>query len=80
MKNSPTWRVPPLDKQVLQTLIATVVRARLDAQGMVSDLGRVPDNVMVEDLRYWQTQGMRLEAGEAWLLELLGSEQQQLGK
>ncbi len=75
MKNSPTWRVPPLDRQVLQTITAHVCRAKLDAMSMIEDLGRVPDNVMVEDLRYWENQLFRLEAGEAWLLEILSSEQ-----
>lgn len=75
MKNSPTWRVPPLDKQVLQTLSTTVSRAKLEAQQVLTDLRTDPDNVLLEDLRYWDNQVNRLEEGHRWLLELLGSEQ-----
>ncbi len=75
MKNSPNWRVPPLDKQVLATLATAVLRAKLEAQQVLDDLRTDPDNVLLDDLRYYDTQVNRLEAGHAWLLELIQSEQ-----
>ncbi len=75
MKNSPTWRVPPLDKQVLQTLSTAVLRAKLEAQQVLDDLRTDPDNVLLDDLKHWDNQVRRLEAGHLWLLDLLSSEQ-----
>ena len=70
--NRPSWRVPPVDKQVLLSLTSTVLVAKLDAQGRLEDLRQSADNVALDDLRYWEMQAARLEAAHAWLLELLG--------
>jgi hypothetical protein len=75
MKNSPTWRVPPLDKQALLTLASTVLRAKLDAKAQVDDLRSSPDNVLIDDLRYWQGTLDRLETGHLWILDLITSAQ-----
>ncbi len=75
MKNSPSWRVPPLDKQVLASLCTAVLRAKLDALGNINDMRTESDNVFVDHVRYWETEHARLEAGHTWLLELLASAQ-----
>jgi len=75
MKNSPNWRVPPLDRQVLLALATAVLRAKLDAKAQVDDLRTNPDNVLLDDLRYWHGTLDRLETGHLWLLELLTTAQ-----
>lgn len=75
MRNSPTWRVPPLDKQVLGSLCTAVLRAKLDAQTNCLDMQQQSDNVFLDHLRYWELEAHRLEVGHNWLLELLGSAQ-----
>lgn len=75
MRQSPSWRVPPLDKQVLASLCTAVLRAKLDAQTACMDLAQQGDNVFIDHMRYWQSEADRLEVGHNWLLELLGSAQ-----
>ena len=67
----PTISVPPIDRQVLGSLCMAVLRAKLDAQAALEDLSKLPDNVHVDNLNFWKLEVHRLEAGHAWLLELL---------
>lgn len=71
MKNSPSWRVSPLDKQVLVSLCSTVLSAKLDAFAKVEDLQHAEGNVYVDHLKFWETEAHRLDTGHQWLLELL---------
>jgi hypothetical protein len=67
----PMTSVPVIDRQVLGSLCTAVLRAKLDAQSTLEDLSKLPDNVHVDQLNYWQLEVHRLETGHAWLLDLL---------
>jgi hypothetical protein len=63
--------IPP--REVLLTLSSVVHRARLDAEREVEDLRSLPEGAHSDHHTYWLQELGRLQAGHAWLLDLLRS-------